>query len=173
MGIRSGDIIAKIESISTEGLSIQAVVEKLRGAKGTVVNISIQRAGISELLDFAIVRDAIPHHSVPFTFFISQKVGYIKIDSFNETTEKEITKSLDTLGTDLNGMILDLRDNPGGYLQAAIAVADKFLKIGQSVLVTKGRITSSNHEYQSPKGSGDKLFPLVVLINKGLSLIHI
>jgi carboxyl-terminal processing protease len=167
LGIRSGDIIAKIESISTEGLSIQAVVEKLRGAKGTVVNISIQRAGISELLDFAIVRDAIPHHSVPFTFFISQKVGYIKIDSFNETTEKEITKSLDTLGTDLNGMILDLRDNPGGYLQAAIAVADKFLKIGQSVLVTKGRITSSNQEYQSPKGSGDKLFPLVVLINKG------
>ena len=64
-------------------------------------------------------------------------------------------------------MILDLRDNPGGYLQAAISVADKFLKIGQSVLVTKGRINSSNQEYQSPKGSGDILFPLVVLINKG------
>jgi len=167
LGIRSGDIIAKIEGVATEGLSIQAVVDKLRGSKGTVVNISIQRAGISELLDFTIVRDAIPHHSVPFTFFISQKVGYIKIDSFNETTEKEINKSLGTLGLDLNGMILDLRDNPGGYLQAAISVADKFLKIGQSVLVTKGRSASSNQEYQSPKGSGRKLFPLVVLINKG------
>ena len=167
LGIRSGDIITKIEGLSTEGLSIQAVVDKLRGSKGTVVNISIQRAGISELLDFTIIRDAIPHASVPFTFFIRQKVGYIKIDSFNETTEKELNKSLETLGFDLDGIILDLRDNPGGYLQAAISVADKFLKNGQSVLVTKGRTASSNQEYQSPKGSGDQFFPLVVLINKG------
>jgi len=167
LGIRSGDIIAKIEKASTDGLAIQDVVEKLRGPKGTTVNISVQREGIAELLEFAIVRDEIPHYSIPFTFFIRPKVGYIRIDTFTETTEKEITDSLKKLGSDLEGMILDLRGNPGGYLQAAIGVADKFLKNGQSVLVTKGRLASANHKYPAPRGTDSSNFPMVVLINSG------
>jgi len=167
LGIRSGDIIAKIEKASTDGLAIQDVVEKLRGPKGTTVNISIQREGIPELLEFAIVRDEIPHFSIPFTFFIRPKVGYIRIDTFTETTEKEISDSLKKLGNDLDGLILDLRGNPGGYLQAAIGVADKFLKNGQSVLVTKGRLASANHSYPAPRGTDSSNFPMVVLINSG------
>lgn len=167
LGIRSGDIIVKIEGKSTEGLSIQDVVDQLRGPKGTTVNITIQREGISELLDFSIVRDEIPHLSIPYTFFIKPKVGYIRIDSFTETTEKEINDGLKKLGDDLEGLILDLRSNPGGYLQAAIAVADRFLKGGQDVLVTKGRLNSANHRYPAPKGTEGTNFPMVVLINGG------
>ena len=167
LGIRSGDIISKIESKSTDGLSIQDVVDKLRGPKGTTVNISVQREGIPELLEFSIVRDEIPHYSIPFTFFLRPKIGYIRVDTFTETTEKEITDSLKKLGSDLEGLILDLRSNPGGYLQAAIAVADKFLKNGQDVLITKGRISSANHRYPASKGTEGPYYPMVVLINSG------
>lgn len=167
LGIRSGDIITKVEGKSTDGLSIQDVVDKLRGPKGTTVNISVQREGISDLLEFSIVRDEIPHYSIPFTFFLRPKVGYIKVDTFTETTEKEISDSLKKLGPDLEGLILDLRLNPGGYLQAAIAVADKFLKNGQDVLVTKGRIPSANHRYPASKGTDGPYYPMVVLINSG------
>lgn len=167
LGVRSGDIIAKIEGKSTDGLSIQEVVDQLRGPKGTTVNIHIQREGISELIPFSIVRDEIPRYSVPYAFFLQPKVGYIKIDSFTETTEKEITTGLKNLGSNLDGLILDLRSNPGGYLQAAIAVADKFLKGGQDVLVTKGRLHNANHRYPVPKGTDDTIYPLVVLINGG------
>jgi len=167
LGIRSGDVIARIEKVSTDGLLIQEVVDKLRGPKGTTVNISIQREGIPELLEFSIVRDEIPHYSIPYTFFLRPKIGYIRIDTFTETTEKEITDSLKKLGPDQEGLILDLRSNPGGYLQAAIAVADKFLKTGQDVLVTKGRLSSANHRYPAPRGSEASGFPMVVLINGG------
>jgi carboxyl-terminal processing protease len=167
LGIRSGDIISRVEGKSTDGLSIQDVVDKLRGPKGTTVNISVQREGISELLEFSIVRDEIPHYSIPFTFFLRPKVGYVRVDTFTETTEKEISDSLKKLGPDLEGLILDLRSNPGGYLQAAIAVADKFLKNGQDVLVTKGRIPSANHRYPASKGTDGPYYPMVVLINSG------
>jgi carboxyl-terminal processing protease len=167
LGIRSGDVIVKIEGKSTEGLSIQDVVDQLRGPKGTTVNISVQREGIPELMEFSIVRDEIPHFSIPFTFFLRPRVGYIRIDSFTETTEKEINESLKKLGDDLEGLVLDLRSNPGGYLQAAIAVADRFLKGGQDVLVTKGRLNNANHRYPTPKGTDASNFPMVVLINGG------
>ena len=167
LGIRSGDVIAKIEGSPTDGLDIQAVVEKLRGPKGTVVNISVDRAGIPKLLDFAIIRDEIPHHSVPFAFFFRPGIGYIKLNTFNETTNREVQQSLEELGPELEGLIFDLRSNPGGYLQAAIQVADKFLKKGQKVLITDGRTPGAKQSYEAPKGSGGVLFPLVVLINTG------
>ena len=167
LGIRSGDVIAKIEGSPTDGMDIQAVVEKLRGPKGTVVNISVDRAGIPKLLDFAIIRDEIPHHSVPFAFFFRPGIGYIKLNTFNETTNREVQQSLEELGPELEGLIFDLRFNPGGYLQAAIQVADKFLKKGQKVLITDGRTPGAKQSYEAPKGSGGVLFPLVVLINTG------
>ena len=167
LGIRSGDVIAKIEGSPTDGLDIQAVVEQLRGPKGTVVNISVDRAGIPKLLDFAIVRDEIPHHSVPFAFFFRPGIGYIKLNTFNETTNREVQQSLEKLAPELEGLIFDLRSNPGGYLQAAIQVADKFLKKGQKVLITDGRTPGAKQSYEAPRGSGGVLFPLVVLINTG------
>ena len=167
MGIRSGDIIARIEGKPTDGLSVEDIVGKLRGPRGTTVHISVQREGIPELFEFSIVREEIPHHSIPFTFFIRPKVGYLRIDSFTETTESEIDQSLKRLGSDLEGLVLDLRNNPGGSLEAAIGVADKFLKRNQDVLITKGRIASANHSYPALKGTQGPLYPMVVLINGG------
>jgi carboxyl-terminal processing protease len=166
-GIRPGDVIVNIGGKPTDGVSLQEIVDQLRGPKGTTVNISIQREGIAELLSFSIVRDEIPRNSISYTFYLRPKVGYIYIESFTETTEKEMSDSLNKLGPDLQGLVLDLRSNPGGSLQAAIAVADKFLKNGQDVLVTKGRIASANHRYPAPKGTDGPFFPMVVLINNG------
>jgi carboxyl-terminal processing protease len=145
LGIRSGDIIVKIDGKPGIGLTRNQVVEKLRGPRGTVVQISVQREGIGDLLDFTVARDVIPRHSVPVTVYLRPKTGYIRIEDFTETTEREVEESLRKLGPGLEGLILDLRGNPGGALQAAIGVADKFLKQGQDVLLTKGRLASANH----------------------------
>lgn len=167
LGIRSGDIIAKIEGATTDGFSVQDVVDRLRGPKGTTVNISIQREGMPELFEFSVVRDEIPHASIPFTFFVRPKIGYIRIDSFTETTEDELNESLKKLGSNLEGLVLDLRNNPGGALNAAIGVADKFLRKDQDVLVTRGRIAAANHSYPASTGAQGPFYPMVVLINAG------
>ncbi|PYV39895.1 MAG: S41 family peptidase [Acidobacteria bacterium] len=167
LGIRSGDVIARIEGRPTDGLSEQDIVDQLRGPKGTTVHISVQREGIAELFEFSVVRDEIPHHSIPFTFYLRPKIGYIRIDSFTETTERELEESLKKLDSELEGLVLDFRNNPGGSLEAAIGVADKFLKKDQDVLITKGRIASANHSYPALKGTEGPPYPMVVLINGG------
>ncbi|MSO22476.1 MAG: PDZ domain-containing protein [Acidobacteria bacterium] len=140
LGIRSGDILVKIGGQPSIGLTRDQVVEKLRGPRGTAVQVSVQREGIGDLLDFTVVRDVIPRHSVPVAVYVRPKTGYIRIEDFTETTEREVEESLKKLGPELDGLILDLRGNPGGALQAAIGVADKCLKQGQYVLLTKGRL---------------------------------
>lgn len=165
LGIRSGDIIVKIDGQPSIGLARDQVVERLRGPKGTVVQVSVQREGIGDLLDFTVVRDAIPRHSVPVAVFVRPKIGYIRIEDFTETTVREVEEGLRKLGPELEGLILDLRGNPGGSLQAAIGVADKFLKQGQDVLLTKGRLLSANHRYVAPKGAANSSYAMVVLIN--------
>jgi carboxyl-terminal processing protease len=165
LGIRSGDIIVKIDGKPSIGLTRDQVVEKFRGPRGTIVQVSVQREGIGDLLDFTIVRDAIPRHSVPVAVYVRPKTGYIRIEDFTETTEREVEESLKKLGPELDGLILDLRGNLGGSLQAAIGVADKFLKQGQDVLLTKGRLASANHRYVVPKGASSTSYALVVLIN--------
>lgn len=165
LGIRSGDIIVKIDGQPGIGLTRDQVVEKLRGPRGTVVQVSVQREGIGDLLDFTVVRDVIPRHSVPVAVYVRPKTGYIHIEDFTETTEREVEESLKKLGPKLEGLILDLRGNPGGALQAAIGVADKFLKQGQDVLLTKGRLVSANHRYVVPKGASSSSYAIVVLIN--------
>ena len=166
LGIRSGDIIVKIDGRISVGLSRQQVVDRLRGARGTSVHVSVQREGIADLLEFALVRDAIPQNSIPVACYLRPRVGYIRVENFTETTAREIDESLAKLGPGLEGLLLDLRGNPGGALQAAIGVADKFLKMGQSVLVTKGRLASANQRYLAPKGTGGGNYAMVVLINR-------
>ena len=165
LGIRSGDIIVKIDGKPGIGLTRNQVVEKLRGLRGTVVRISVQREGIEDLLDFTVTRDVIPRHSVPVAVYLRPKTGYIRIEDFTETTERELEEALKKLGPELEGLILDLRSNPGGALQAAIGVADKFLKQGQDVLLTKGRLASANHRYVVPKGAASSTYAIVILIN--------
>ncbi len=165
LGIRSGDIVVKIDGKPSIGLSRDQVIEKFRGPKGTLVRVSIQREGIQDLLEFSVVRDVIRQDSVPFAFHFRERVGYVRIDNFTETTEREVEESLKKLGSTLEGLILDLRNNPGGSLPAAIGVADKFLKRGQEVVVTKGRLMSSNQRYVVPRGTAGGDYAMVILIN--------
>lgn len=163
-GIRPGDIIAGIDGKPTDNMTTSDVADLLKGPKGTTVHISILREGSAKPLDFAVVRDEIPRYSVDLHFLIRPGIGYLHISGFQETTEAETTAALDEMG-DLKGLILDLRNNPGGLLSEGVGVADKFLKKGQVIVSHHGR-NSPEKVYRAAHGS-TKDYPVVVLVNHG------
>jgi carboxyl-terminal processing protease len=164
-GIRYGDIVQEIDGKSTQGMTQDQVVQKFRGPIGSLIHLTIEREGSPDLIHFSITRGLIPQSSIPFAFLIRPNVAYIRIESFTEITEKELDEVLTKLGPGMQGLVLDLRGNPGGALQAAIGVSDKFLHMGQEVLVTKGRMTAANNRYVVPKGASESSYAMVVLIN--------
>jgi carboxyl-terminal processing protease len=163
-GIRPGDIIVAIDGKSTDNMTTSDVADLLKGPKGTTVHIAILREGNTKPLDFAVVRDEIPRYSVDLHFLIRPGVGYLHISGFQETTEAETAAALDEMG-DLKGLILDLRNNPGGLLSEGVGVADKFLKKGQVIVSHHGR-NSPEKVYRAAHGSA-KDYPIVVLVNHG------
>jgi len=163
-GLRAGDIIRKIEGESIDNWASNDVVNKLRGQRGTVVNISIERPGVPDMFEIAIERDEIPMVTIPYAFEIRPGTGYIKLDRFMETTSNELKNALDNM-KDITGLILDLRDNGGGLLNQAISVSGFFLPRGEVVVSTRGRAEGSARIYQSP-GYETRDIPLVVLINR-------
>jgi len=164
-GIRPGDIIVAVDGKSTDNMSTGDVADLLKGPKGTTVHITIVREGADKPLEFAVVRDEIPRYSVDLHFLIRPGIGYMHITGFNETTEKEVGDALEQMG-DLKGMILDLRQNPGGLLSEGVGVADKFLRKGQLIVSHHGR-SSPEKRYVATHGDGGKEYPLVVLVNRG------
>jgi carboxyl-terminal processing protease len=166
-GLRAGDVITKIEGESIDDWTSDEVVNHLRGPRGTTVNITVERPNIREPLPFKIERDEIPLVTVPFAFEVRPGVGYIKIDRFSESTAEELGEKLKKLQSEgqLSGLILDLRDNPGGLLNQAIDVADFFVPKGAVIVSTKGRAENSARPLRAP--SLEKVnVPLVVLINR-------
>src|SRR6202049_809496 len=163
-GIRPGDIIVAIDGKPTDNMTTSDVADLLKGPKGTTVHIAILREGNTKPLDFAVVRDEIPRYSVDLHFLIRPGVGYLHISGFQETTEAETAAALDEMG-DLKGLILDLRNNPGGLLSEGVGVADKFLKKGQVIVSHHGR-NSPEKVYRAATGSA-KDYPIVVLVNHG------
>ncbi len=165
-GLRAGDVIAKINGQPIDDWTQDEVVDHLRGPRGTTVDVTIERPGIRNPLQFKVERDEIPIITVPYAFEVKPGVGYIKIDRFSESTAEELGKKLDQIGArDLSGLILDLRDNPGGLLNQAIDVTDFFIRKNELVVSTRGRIQGSVRSYVAP--SLEKIpVPLVVLINK-------
>jgi carboxyl-terminal processing protease len=163
-GIRPGDIIAAIDGKATDNMTTSDVADLLKGPKGTTVHISILREGSAKPLDFAVVRDESPRYSVDLHFLIRPGIGYLHISGFQETTEAETTAAMDEMG-DLKGLILDLRNNPGGLLSEGVGVADKFLKKGQVIVSHHGR-NSPEKVYRAAHGS-TKDYPVVVLVNHG------
>src|SRR5437762_1007998 len=141
------------------------VADPLKGPKGTTVHITILRDGSDKPLEFAVVRDEIPRYSVDLHFLIRPGIGYMHVTGFNETTEHEVADALDKMG-DLKGLILDLRQNPGGLLNEGVGVADKFLRKGQLIVSHHGR-SSPEKRYVAAHGNGGKEYPLVVLVNRG------
>ncbi|MBK6765925.1 MAG: S41 family peptidase [bacterium] len=170
LGIRAGDKITHIDGLSAYGISNEEVFEKLRGEKGTSVRVTIDRPSIEVPLEFEIVRDKIPIFSVGASFMLPDKeTGYVRITQFTARTTEEVVAALDSLqGAGMKRLMLDLRGNPGGYLDQAWRVADLFMPRKDMLLVyTKGRTPRSNSEFRST-GMGVKYdMPLVVLINHG------
>jgi carboxyl-terminal processing protease len=164
-GIRPGDVIVAVDGKPTDNMSTSDVADLLKGPKGTTVHITIVREGTDKPIEFAVVRDEIPRYSVDLHFLIKPGIGYLHITGFNETTEKEVSEALDQMG-DLKGLILDLRQNPGGLLSEGVGVADKFLRKGQLIVSHHGR-NSPEKRYTASHGDGGKEYPLVVLVNRG------
>ncbi len=165
-GLRAGDVITKIEGESIDDWTSDEVVSHLRGPRGTTVNITVERPGIHDPLQFKVERDEIPIVTVPYAFEVKPGIGYIKIDRFSESTAAELRDKLKKLDeNNLNGLILDLRDNPGGLLNQAIEVADFFVPKGEMIVSTKGRMEGSARPYRAPSLEKVRV-PLVVLVNR-------
>ena len=164
-GIRPGDVIAAVDGKPTDNLSVSEVADLLKGAKGTIVRITLLREGSDQPLQFTVTRDEIPRYSVDLKFLLRPGIGYLHISGFNENTEDEVADALQQFG-DLKGLVLDLRQNPGGLLNEAVGVADQFLHKGQLVVSHHGR-SSSEKRYFATHGNGGKDYPIVVLVNRG------
>lgn len=165
-GIRRGDVIAVIKGESAKGWTSEQAVRELRGPKGTSVNISIRRAGVEALIPLDVDRDEINITTVRTAFMIAPGTGYIRLQDFSETTDKELGEALKKLRAEgLDRLVLDLRDNPGGPLDQAIAVSNRFLKRGQMVVYTRGRVPNSDEDYPALE-DGDTKTPLIVLVNR-------
>jgi carboxyl-terminal processing protease len=163
-GIRPGDVILAIDGKSTEKLDSTAVANLLKGPRGTHVSVTMGREGSPRPLVFDLVRDEIPRYSVDIAFMIRPGIGYVHITQFMETTSHELQDALDKFGPNLQGLVIDLRGNPGGLLNEAVGVADKFLQKGQIVVSQHGR-AFPDQVYRAPSGSSAK-YPIVVLVNR-------
>ena len=167
LGILAGDKILKIDGQSAIKIARDDVPKKLKGPKGTKVNISIIRAGMTQPMDFEIIRDKIPIYSVDASFMYDKEIGYVKISRFAGTTYDEFMKSMSDLqGQGMKKVILDLRGDPGGYLDQAFKIGSEFIPKGEKIVFTKSRISDFNEEYVSTGGKYTEI-PLVVLVNGG------
>ncbi len=167
-GIQAGDMVVKIEGESTKGITTQEAATKLRGQKGTKVSLTIKREGVEEPLEFTLTRDIITIRSVPYAGIVADGVGYIRLSRFSENAGEEIREALKKIGGRAQkGLILDLRNNPGGLLSQAVDVSDLFLPEGKLVVYTKGRLRGQDRKFYSrfPPLYGDK--PLIILVNGG------
>ncbi len=164
-GIRPGDVIVSVDGKPTDNMSSEEVANILKGPKGTHVQVMVARFGSAKPLVFDLVRDEIPHNSIDLAFLIRPQVGYIHITQFQETTGREVTDALANFG-DVKGLVLDLRGNPGGLLQEAVAVCDKFLEKGQVIVSQRGR-AYPEQIYRANHGNGGRTYPIVVLVNHG------
>ncbi len=166
VGLRVGDVISSVNGESTTGMDLNEVVSKLKGPRGTTVKIRVTRPGVDEPIEMSVIRDEIAKFTISNAFMIKPRVGYVKLDSFAETTGTELRDALRKLDVkNLDGLVFDLRNNPGGLLQEAIEVCETFLQKGQLIVETRGRTRGSNRPYASQKLNSDNVFPLVVLIN--------
>ncbi len=164
-GIRAGDVIMAVDGKSTDNMTTADVADMVKGPRGSQVHISILREGAQKPLEFTVTRDEIPRHSVDVHFLLRPGIGYLHISSFIETTDSELEKALKDFGP-LQGLVLDLRQDPGGLLKEAVAVADKFLPKGAVVVSQRGR-SSPEIVYRAKNGNDGKDYPIVVLVNRG------
>jgi len=166
-GLRPGDAIVEVDDKKTEGMNQTQVVEMIKGQRGTPVQLKVAREGNDQLLSFNLVRDEIPRPSVSDAFWLRPGIAYIEVKNFtDENTAKEMEDKLHKLGEkDIKGLVLDLRDNPGGLLNQGIEVAGHFLKKNQLVVSHRGRTQPQKNFSARSNGEG-RDYPIVVLVNR-------
>ncbi|MEX2262998.1 MAG: S41 family peptidase [Bryobacteraceae bacterium] len=165
-GIRPGDVIVEVNDKPTDNLNTTEVADLLKGPRGTQVQIKIRREGSEKPLVFNVIRDEISRKSVQDAFWLRPGIAYLDIESFNETTSREVDENLSRLGeNNVKGLILDLRLNPGGLLNEGVAVADRFLHKGQNIVSHRGR-ASAEKPYVARNGNKGHDYPIVVLVNR-------
>lgn len=166
-GLRPGDQIFRVNGKNTERSTVEEVVDMLKGPRGTPVHIAVKRAGVPDLVPFQLIRDQVDRPSVPTAIWLKPGVAYVRIESFNENTGREFDAALKRLGEEkVEGLILDLRDNPGGVLQEAVAVSERFLERGQAIVSQRGRV-STERGYTARRGNQGRKYPIVVMVSRG------
>lgn len=166
-GLEVGDRIIAIGGESALNIKRDDVPLKLMGPKGTKVTILVERKGWKSPRSFSLIRDEVHLKSVPHAFFIRPGIGYIQLSSFTSTTENELEEALNKLeNMDMHSLVLDLRQNSGGYLETAVKVVDKFLPGGKKIVYTQGRIPDVSREYFSTNRNTHRLVPTIVLIDR-------
>jgi len=165
-GLRPGDVIVEVDDKKTEGLDSIEVASLLKGPKGTRVQVKVMREGSDAPIAFNLVRDEIARASVPDAFWLKPNIAYLKIEQFNDNTYQEMEDKLKQLGEkNIQGLVLDLRDNPGGMLTEAVDVAGHFLKKNEVVVSHRGR-SQPNKTYTAQDGSNNRQYPIVIVVDR-------
>ena len=166
-GMRRGDVIAKIENDDTKGWTSDQAVGKLRGPRGTSVSVALRRSGYDKLIDLKVLRDEIHLPTVPAVFMLDATTGYVRVTDFGENTDQELGAALSTLTKrGMKRLVFDLRNNPGGALDQAIKVSNRFLPRGDMVVYTRGRVQNSDQDYRATEQSEYLRVPMVTLVNR-------
>ena len=165
-GLRPGDVIVEVNDKKTDGLNSIEVADLLKGPKGTAVQVKVARDGVAGLVSFNLIRDEIARSSVPDAFLLKPGIAYIKIEQFNDDTAQEMIDKLKKLGeSHIQGLVLDLRDNPGGLLMEGVDTAGHFLKKNEVVVSHHGR-AQANKIYTAENGGTATNYPIVVVVDR-------
>jgi carboxyl-terminal processing protease len=171
-GLRRGDILSRVRDadgtdLDMKGWTTDQAVKKLKGPKGTTVNIGIKRAGYDGLISMDVVRDEVNISTVRAAFMIDKETGYVKLDQFTETSDRELGEALQKLtASGMKRLLFDLRENPGGALDQAIRISNRFLPRGDLIVYTRGRVPNANQNYLATERSDYTNLPMVTLVNR-------
>jgi carboxyl-terminal processing protease len=166
-GLRRGDVIARIEGKDTKGWTTDEAVKLLRGNKGTTVNIGVRRIGYGDLIALRVPRDEVRMLTVPAAVMLDSTTGYIRVTDFGENTDQELGRSLrDLTQKGMTRLVLDLRENPGGALDQAIKVSNRFIQKGKLIVYTRGRAPNSAQDYHATESTDYLNLPMITMVNR-------
>ena len=166
-GIRRGDILSKVAGEDAKGWTVDQAMHKLRGPKGTNVDVGIKRRGYEQVIPIQLTRDEVTIPTVPAYFMIDATTGYIRMQDFGENTDRDVKHALhDLAGKGMRRLLFDVRGNPGGPLDQAIKVANEFLPKGKMIVYTRGRVSNSDQDYRAQEESEFLDMPIVALANR-------
>ncbi len=166
-GVRRGDVIAQIDGEDAKGWTSEQAARRLRGPKGTTVKLALRRRGYDQLIELDVPRDEINIPTIPASFMADGTTGYVRLQDFAELTDQDLGEALGSLkAKGMRRLLFDLRGNPGGPLDQAIKVANRFLPQGEMIVYTRGRVPNSDQDYRATESGGYLQIPIVMLVNR-------